>query len=456
MADGVVKVVIEGEQTVAPAATAAKDALGDLKQSEAQGQAGIKELGAETEKTTEKFITNRREVRAVGNELSETFGLGRLGGLMVGGVFAAIVAVTESIKVLKSTWDSLRETINGPIEIGIPPEAPAHISAAAEAWDQYATARAKVLAEKNSPESGASAREKQLDNELKLIHQVLTAEKEKALADLEFQRSSMSPELYKAARANIENIFGEAGVKADESNRFDKIVAKSDEAANLEIDSAAKMTQANSVKRAPDNVAKANEKYLDELATKGEAALKEINERIDLIKKVAKPDEENDYAGGLGEFRKIRDRITYYQRYGGTAADFSGNLAVEEHRKAQAQALIDHAANYKTYEDSAQKKVKELTTSAGEESAKASGLREEVVEDTKFNAQQNSTDSYVASLHQQSATKIAGASAETTAALQNFLDTTLNGFADIHRTLRENDAKLRGILSREASSRSSP
>jgi hypothetical protein len=148
------------------------------------------------DKTTEKFMTNRREGRAIGNEISEAFGLGRIGGLLVGGLFATVVAATESIKFLKETWQGLKDTINGPIDIGLLPGSSDTISTAAQAWDDYATARAKVIAAENSPESAAGAREKALTNELTLIKEVLTAEKEKALADLDLQKGTLSPEAY--------------------------------------------------------------------------------------------------------------------------------------------------------------------------------------------------------------------------------------------------------------------
>ena len=57
-------------------------------------------LGAETERTTEKFVTNRREVRAAFNELTQAFGLGRMGGLVAGGFFAALTAMAVSVEFL--------------------------------------------------------------------------------------------------------------------------------------------------------------------------------------------------------------------------------------------------------------------------------------------------------------------------------------------------------------------
>ncbi|HEX3857687.1 MAG TPA: hypothetical protein VHY30_10385 [Verrucomicrobiae bacterium] len=322
------------------------------------------------------------------------------------------------------------------------------ISTAAQAWDDYATARAKVIAAENSPESAAGAREKALTNELTLIKEVLTAEKEKALADLDLQKGTLSPEAYQSARANIENIFAEAGIKAEEKKQQQQISNKYDEAANLEIDAKTKTSQALGIKGAPRSTVETNENFYDEQSAKAEKALLEINDRIEFIKKVASPDGQADYSGPWGGAQKRWDQFKYYNRYGGTNADFSGNLANEEQRKVQAEALINAGQNYKTREDAAQKQREDLMKGAGEESGKAVGLRSGAAADQHEFGRQQQVDKYVASLHEESASKIQAASGQTNAALKNVLDKTLGGFSDIHQTLKDHERKLDLLQSR--------
>jgi hypothetical protein len=398
-------------------------------------------LGAETEKNTGKFISNRREVRALGNEISNAFGLGRLGGLAVGGVFAGIVAATEAIQFLKWTWNYLQETIAGPIDIGLPPDAPAHISAAAEAWNDYATARAKVITLQNSPQAGAGQREKELANELKLIQEVMAAEEKKALADLELNKKTMTPEAFAAAKDNIENIFSEAGTKAEEKNRHQLIENESDEAFSLEIDARKKTQEALGIKGAPKNVAETNQKFLDDEADKAETALKEINDRIAFVKKVGKPDEQLDYTGPLGLVKKRLDFGRFHFRYGDFAS-VEDALGIEEPRKMQAEAAVHRAQTYKTKEGDAQKQREDLMKTAGEESGNALGLRADAARDSQFERKQNETDATVARLHQAAADKITAASSKTAEHVEKVLTVTLGGFTDIQAVLTRYETAL--------------
>jgi hypothetical protein len=373
--EGEVKVVITGEAgTVTDAAQKSVDA--------------ISEVGKEVEKSTEKFMSNRREVRAIGNEIAETFGLGRIGGLLVGGVFATVVAATKSIEFLKDTWNGLKETINGPVDIGLPPDAASKISTVAEAWKDYAEARAKVIAGESSPESTAGAREKSLSNEEKLLKDALEGKKEDpaiAALEKEFRRRQLS-------------------------NKYD-------EAANLEIDSRNKTAQALGIKGAPRDVAEANEKYYDEQSAKAQRALADINERIAFIHRVANPEDHSEYSGPWGSVSKKWDRFKYYQRYGGTSADFAGNLQSEELRKAQLEAIISASGNYKTREDDAQKTREDLMKSAGLESGKATSIRDSANNEAALESLKTLSD-LAAATHK--------THAQQEAILRGILDHTLN------------------------------
>src|ERR1039458_10422541 len=258
--------------------------------------------------STEKFGESRREIRLVGNELGRAAGISGVGGLFLGGVAASAFAAAKAVEFLKNTWVDIQAAITGEIKVGLPEGATAHISAAATAWNQYAEARAKVIAAQNSPEADATAEEKHLASELKLIKEVLAAEKEKALADLELHKGEMSPDAYKAAQDNIKNIFGDAGTKAEETNRQQQMANKAREAGNLEIDARNKMQSALGIRVAPKAVAEANQKALDENAVGAEKAKKEIKEHLALLDRLAKP-ENAEYEGLGGKLKKTRGHL---------------------------------------------------------------------------------------------------------------------------------------------------
>lgn len=401
-----------------------------------------------TKKTTEAFTENRHELKKAGDELGNAAGVGRLGSLMLGGVAAAAFGAARAVEFLKSTWEEIRNTINGPIEIGLPEKAAEHISAAATAWNQYAAARAKVITASQGADASASAEEKKLANELKLIKEVLAAEKEKALADLELNKGAMTPDAYNAARANISNIFGEAGTAAEQKNQRELIANKSNQAFNLEIEARQKTQQALGIKAAPAEVAEANQKALDENAAKAAKAKSEIEERIALIDRFQKYKAGGDvleYEGADGKLQMLSESYTFAQRYGyWMDPDKAANDArsIETPRLAQADAAMTTAERYRKRQETASAERARLMNEAGAASGKAAVLRGEVETDTTIESHQKSADAEVARLHQSSAGKMAGVSQQTVTAVQNFTAATVGGFADVHTKFIANQFEL--------------
>lgn len=392
---------------------------------------------------TEKFGESRREIREVGNELGRATGVSHLGGLFLGGVAAAAFGAGKAIEFLKTSWETLAESIKGPIEVGLPENAPAHISAAAAAWQQYATARTAAMASANGAEGTASREEKKLANELKLIHEVLAAEKEKALADLELHKGEMTPEEYKASRENIGNIFGEAGTKADEASRQQQNATKEREAFRLEREARQKTEEALGIKSAPKAVAENNQKKLDENAAKAEVAKKEIDERIAMIDrrlKAAHGGDVPEYTGSFGKIQQGYEEGALYGRYG--LEYMEDARKVEETRRSQAQAQIDVARSYREREGENSEKKKKLMEEAGAASGKASNLRGEIGDDKAAAAAQHSVDAHVAQLHQSSVNQTVAASRQTVQAVQYFTAATVGGFADVHAQFVNHQSQL--------------
>ncbi len=417
--------------------------MGVVAVTNADVERATKKTAQAVEEGTEKFGESRREIREVGNELGNMAGVGRAGGLALGGVGAAAFGLMGALELLKSTWEATKHTIEGPIEIGLPPDAVDHINAVTEAWKKYAEARGLVIAASQGPEAGASAEEKKLTNELSLTKQVLAAEKEKALADLELHKKEMTPEEFDASRNNINNIFDEAGKGAEAKNRRALIANKDMEATNLEIDAKNKTAQALAIKSAPAAVAEANQKTLDANAASAETAKKEIQDRLALIDRVRRGSAGQDvpeYEGAYGKMQQFSEGVTAYQRYG--TASFADMRGIETPRLAQAQAAIDTAAAYRDRETKAAEEKNRLMNEAGTESGKAAVLRSQVTDDSRTERRQNETDAHVANLHRESSAQVMGASRQTVEAVGQFTAATVGGFADVREQLLKHQQQL--------------
>src|ERR1039458_674353 len=219
--DGKVRVVIEGDSS---------SVVGEA----GKGQEAIKGLGQETEKAEGKFGSSRREIRMLGNELGRIAGVSGGGMLALGGVAAAAFGVAKAFGFLKIAWEEVKSSWK-PLDADvIPPTLAGQISAAAAAWNEFAEARAKVIATGNTPEAQASREEKKLQNELELIHEVLAAEREKAMIEAGSD---------KAAQERVKEQFDHAVKAADAANRQKQIKVKEDEVNQLVAEAALKMKQ---------------------------------------------------------------------------------------------------------------------------------------------------------------------------------------------------------------------
>lgn len=366
---------------------------------------------------------------------------GFLSTLTVGAVAAGI-----AIRGLAAEWDDLQETINGPIKIGLPDDAANKISAVATAWDDYAKARARAIEAAHGADASAGIREKQLNNELKLIKEVLAAEKEKAFADLALNKDKMTPEAYAAARSNINNIFDEAGNRADEHNRRQQIANKYDEAYGLDNQAREKMARATAIKAAAPETAAANQKALDQNAADAEKARKIEEERLALIerqRKSAAGQSVPEYEGAMGKMKQWLESLQIYERYG--PMSYEDMRKIEQTRVDQAQANIDRADTYRRNQQEGSAERSRLVGEAASDSAKAAGLREEAGRARKFESQQNSVDSYVAGLHRDNTQKIVGANRQTAGEVRAYTDTILGGFRDIQVELLNNRREINAV-----------
>jgi hypothetical protein len=341
------------------------------------------DLSTATDSATEKFGSSRREIRMLGNELGRVAGVSQGGMLFLGGVATAAFIAAKAVGFLAQTWRDIQEAIAGPlkIDIDIPSDVAGRISAVAEAWNSFADARAKVIAAANTPQAEASREEKKLQNELKLIKEVLAAEEKKALIEAGDD---------KEAKARIKEQFENAGKAADEETRKKVLEVKQNEVKKLTADAQKKLQEAGQIGLPDEKTEKETQKKLDENAAAAAAAQKEIKEKLARNKRLADeahdPGSQAEYSGVAGWAKKEQETWEFAKDYGWTGTGTEAK-ALENTRLMQAQAAIDTAENYRRENERKRKQKKELTEEAGKESGQAEVLSGEIADAQQAPAQ---------------------------------------------------------------------
>jgi hypothetical protein len=114
--------------------------------------------------------------------------------------------------------------------------------------------------------------------------------------------------------------------------------------------------------------------------------LKDLEERIGLIKRLKKfhaGEDLAEYSGLGGAATSWSDRWTYAKRYGYTMPNEDA-LALEEQRQAQAQSTVVLGVRASEQASRLKKKKSDLLSQAGDESAQAENLNQEINQDRKF------------------------------------------------------------------------
>lgn len=141
------------------------------------------------------------------------------------------------------------------------------------AWDGLADAIQRANDNYASAEQSADRAIKKIGVQLTQEKELLSAEKELALAKLESQKGSMSPEEYAKERGQIESAFGEATVAADERARRAEETARENEAANLDIKARQEAAAAGHLPQAGAMTEKQDEEAIKK-------AIEELNKKI--------------------------------------------------------------------------------------------------------------------------------------------------------------------------------
>lgn len=252
------------------------------------------------------------------------------------------------------------------------------VNAATQAWNGLAEARRKANDAFTSGEEIYKRAIANLRDILELQKQQLELEKNQALAQLELQKSQMTPAQYEAARKRIEGIFGQAEQKATADERREEIARKMEEKANLEIEARNKAAAAKKLPQADAAHAKAEQDALTK-------ELDAINQKIEAQKKSVEflqhyNELNQNPAKNLGTKEGIAAAAEYGFKYG-ALTDPEKQEQFEKQQLADMKKRADWVRNLMTRRDAQMKERDRLRQEAEAAAGKAQQIGDELPDD---------------------------------------------------------------------------
>ena len=297
------------------------------------------------------------------------------------------------------------------------------INAAVKAWDGLAVAKANANAAFDAGEEVYKREVQYIKDQLELQKKSLEAQKTAALARLEENKGSMSEDTYKAARKQIEEIFGDKESANDARARRSELAAKYDEAESLDVESKNKAAAADAIKL-PD----------DKAIGIGQEARKARKQALDdeIVQRRKQQKFLDEVENGTGNVLDDQaNRWKFYSTYG-KGATIAGARAQEKTAEDSAseqaravQADIDRVEALKKERDRLQ-----------EESSTAAGRRQTIIRelpgDRADAGDKDKNDAQVERYRDEIPKKISAVNLS----LNQALSAVLGGMDDVHSTLQ--------------------
>jgi len=363
------KISITGDSSgIVAASGQARDGLkGIAADAKGAGEAG-KQAGNEIAEGGEHGLVSHKALRQMVKGLKADFPeLGHLAHMALHPVTLITFAAVSAFEIWHKRVEQLTESLGGIEMPDISDEKVGRVIKMADAWEQFN----KALAETVKAHQGVSAESeravKAIEAEAKQKEKLLAADKGVELAKLELRRASITDAEYQKEKLGIEDRYAAAGLKVAEATNQKMLGEKARHAANLEIDSQAKMREAAGIHVGSEEADKLTLASAEKAAKWAEEKLKEVKERQDWL---------SDYKGGaMDQFGALK----FYTRYGGMSIE--GAKAAEE---ANAASLEKSIAQYNRLlaaapgRQEARKRREELQTEAGKEAGEARGIEAEL------------------------------------------------------------------------------
>lgn len=321
--------------------------------------------------TDDKAFASKKQLKDMFKQLGREFPLlGQAGRLALNPIAFAVAGITAAFVIYRKR---VEEASHAMARMELPDLSelnPAKISAAAEAYKQYADALNGVIEKYNAIPAAAQRAIAAINTQAEREKKLVEARKNLELAE------AKTPE----QRLAIMNRYASFGVETDAKTRQRVIDEQKKEKAKLEEDARKKAAQAGTIRIAPAETDADNE---DDLKAQAEAAKKAIAEAKEMKNKIGDLSgwrdnmKWSDPFGGLG--RQISATWSYFWAHGDK--DPAQAMRDEDSQIATAQAAVDRHNNFrrnKANREALRDKRGRLITESGEETGQAAVLGQDI------------------------------------------------------------------------------
>jgi hypothetical protein len=333
----------------------------------------IKAATADKEETG-KLELSKRELRETLRQLGPQFSaLGELASLAFNPFTLAVGGLLLGLREIDAMAQKVTENLTG---IQAPDIDLDKLKDSTTGWNDYAAAVAKA----NDATSGSKAIFDSaiagLRAQLEITKELNKENKNKALADLEAHKGSMSPEDYTASKKAINDSYAGADKAAEGKESAAELARKYEEQTNFQ--NAAKKDQAELDKLKLPKDDKTVQAQIDAQRAEAEAARAEAKKRGENVSKIQDLNDAN--AHGETPVSALADYATTY-----------GSMPVDEAEKTERQKQLDAEQRAKDLEANAAareeelKKKQRITKDRDENLGKAAGLQGELPGDATAN-----------------------------------------------------------------------
>lgn len=345
--------------------TGTKEATAEFKKVE---EAATK-AGEEQVKASDKAFASHKDLRAAVHGLSEEFPmLGQIGRLALHPIGLVVAGIAGAFAIWKTRVQELASTLAGVELPDVSDDRVGRVLKAASAWKEYGDALKHTVDQYNSVEQASARAGKALDAESERQKKLLESRKALELADLERQKSGLAPGQYELAKANIEDFYEQAGIKASREAKQKRLFEETKESDALLADAAKKKQEAANIHVVDE---KQEERVLAKSKRAADAADADLEERKKRMKELF------DFNEGLmGPIDAAAYPFKYFTRYGsmkGTEA-----IAQEQQNINTDQGIIDtynRAVTKSQGRADLRKRRSELESEAGKERGEGENLR---------------------------------------------------------------------------------
>jgi len=226
----------------------AEEALKDLgKAATAAGEKSTK-AAKDMADADEKTAHAKHKLKSIVEGLKEEFpALAHVAKLALNPIAASVAVITSSFALWNAKVEGLTRALAGVELPDLGPKKVGEVTAAAEAWKQFAEAVKSAVEAYNSVDAASDRVLKRLTAESEMKKKLMAADKQLELSKLERDKTTLSPGVYEQRKLDIEKRFAVFGVGADWQLKQLGIDERRDQAKKLRAEAETKSSQAGAI-----------------------------------------------------------------------------------------------------------------------------------------------------------------------------------------------------------------